>query len=614
MLGQVQGELPNLRVHTLLKGNRFSLNIILIAALLVTMITIVYWKVGHYPFVNFDDNLYITENLVVLKGLTWDGIGWAFKSFYPNWHPLTWLSHMADVEFFGQNAGSHHLESVLIHALTTLILFLALNRATRAMWKSAFVAALFAVHPLHVESVVWISERKDVLCGLFWVITIYAYTVYVERGGRGRYIFVLLFFTMGILSKPMIVTLPFVLMLLDYWPLGRVVPEAGGGASNPDGTGRKAPFFRLFGEKIPLLFLMLCACGITYISQFAGGHVRNYPLGIRLSNSIMSWVGYIGKLLWPTSLAVFYPHPWLDRVVIPAWKLGFSIFLLAGITLMVMLWVRRRPYLAVGWFWYLGTLVPVIGLNQVGNQAMADRYTYIPSIGIFIMFAWGVPDLIRGWRFQRYILGSLGIVCLSVLIVLTTFQISYWRSAVSLFTHAEEVIPNNWRIQVNLGLALLDEGRIDEAISQFQTMLLIAPTHDEAIFYQALARNGLGMAYERKGDYDKAIAQYLETLRIIPQFATANNNLGETLRKQGKNKEAIYYFEQAVKYNPKYAVAHQNLARSLASVGVTDRAQFHLREARRLDPSICNEEGTVEENLEEKKNRILHDNKRRQKE
>ena len=585
----------------MLKGNRFSLNIILIAALLVTMVTIVYWKVGHYPFVNFDDDLYITVNLAVLKGLTWDGIGWAFKSLYPYWHPLTWLSHMADVEFFGQNAGFHHLVSILIHALTTLTLFLVLHRATRAMWKSAFVAALFAVHPLHVESVAWVSERKGVLCGLFWVMTIYAYTVYVERGGRRWYIYVLMFFTIGILSKPMIVLLPFVLILLDYWPLGRVVPEVGEGWGKPEGSGRIAPFTRLFGEKMPLLFLMLCTCGITYISQFAGGVVRNYPPSIRVSNAIMSWVGYIAKLVWPTSLAVFYPHPWLDRVGIPAWKLGFSIFLLAGITLMVILWVRRRPYLAVGWFWYLGTLVPVIGLSQVGNQAMADRYTYIPSIGIFIMFAWGVPDLIRGWRFQRYILGSLSIACLSVLIVLTTFQISHWRSAVSLFTHAVEVIPNNWRIQVNLGLALLDEGRVDEGISQFQTMLLIAPTHDEALFYQALARNGLGMAYERKGEYDKAIAQYLETLRIVPQSAVANNNLGQTLRRQGRHKEAIYYFEQAVKHNPTYAMAHQNLAKSLASLGVTDLAQFHLREASRLDPRICDEEETVGKNLEERR-------------
>ena len=585
----------------MLKGNRFSPNIILIAAMLVMMVGIVYWKVGHYPFVNFDDDLYITDNLVVHKGLTWSGIGWAFKSLNPYWHPLTWLSHMADVEFFGQNAGFHHLVSVLIHALSTLTLFLALNRATRAMWKSAFVAALFAVHPLHVESVAWVSERKDLLCGLFWVITIYAYTVYVERGGRRWYICVLIFFTMGILSKPMIVTLPFVLMLLDYWPLGRVVPDAGEGCGNPEGTGRNAPFTRLFGEKIPLLFLMLCSCGITYISQFTGGVVHDYPPSMRVSNAIMAWVGYIAKLLWPASLAVFYPHPWLDRVVIPSWKLGFSIFLLAGITLMVILWVRRRPYLAVGWFWYLGTLVPVIGLSQVGNQAMADRYTYIPSIGILIMIAWGVPDLIRGLRFHRYILGSLGIACLSVLIVLTTFQIDHWRSAVSLFTRAVEVTQNNWRIQVNLGMALHDEGRVDEAISQFQTMLLIAPTHDEALFYKALARNGLGMAYERKGEYEKAIAQYLETLRIIPHFAVANNNLGETLIKQKKHTEAIHYFEQALKYNPEYAVAHQNLARSLASLGVTDRAQFHIREARRLDPRICDEEETVGKNLEERR-------------
>src|SRR4030066_1099320 len=408
----------------------------LIIVLIITIVSIVYWKVGNYPFVSFDDDIYITDNLVVLKGLTWAGIGWAFKTFYPNWHPLTWLSHMSDVELFGQNAGSHHLVNVLIHALTTLILFLTLNRGTRDIRKSAFVAALFAVHPLHVESVVWVSERKDVLCGLFWVLTVFAYTIYVERGGRKRYLLVLLFFVFGLLSKPMIVPLPFVLMLLDYWPFGRVTPEIDIGRATKEGKGEIVPFRYLFGEKLPLVFLMLCLCALTYIAQFTGGFVSDYPLGARVSNAAVSWVAYLFKLFWPPSLAIFYPHPWLDHAVIPSWKLGGSIFILVAITLMVILWIRRRPYLAVGWFWYFGTLFPVIGLIQVGNQAMADRYTYIPSIGIFIMIAWGIPDLVRGWRFRRYILRSLAISYLLLLMVMTTYQITHWRSSVSLFEHA----------------------------------------------------------------------------------------------------------------------------------------------------------------------------------
>jgi len=439
---------------------------------------------------------------------------------------------------------------------------------TKGVWESAFVAALFALHPLQVESVLWISERKGLLCGLFWVLTLFAYSVYVARGGRKLYFFVLLFFTLGLLSKTMIVTLPFVLILMDYWPLGRVLPEEGEGWGDTSNTGKIVPFSRLFGEKLPFLLLTLCAGAITYIAQVKAGYVSNYPLGARVSNAIVSWVAYIPKLIWPRSLAVFYPHPWLDRVVIPAWKLGGSIFLLAGITIIVIFWVKRRPYLAVGWFWYLGTLVPVIGLIQVGNQAMADRYAYIPSIGIFIMIAWGVPELAREWRFRRYILSSLAIPYLVLLMVMTTSQISHWRSSVSLFEHAVEVIPNNWRIQVNLGQALLDEGRIKEAISEFQMMLLVAPSHDEALAYKAFAINGLGMAYERQGQKDKAMEKFFEAIRIYPELVVANNNLGEILSRQGRHKEAIYYFQQAVKHRPTSAVAHQNLVKSLAAMNM----------------------------------------------
>ena len=548
--------------------HRKTINSYLIVTLLLTMVAIVYWRASYYPFVNFDDDLHITDNLVVLNGLTWDGIAWAFRTIYPNWHPLTWVSHMACVELFGLNAGLHHLVNILLHALTTLMLFLALHRMTRALWESAFVAALFAVHPLHAESVLWISERKGLLCGLFWVLTLMAYSVYVARGKRRWYFYLLMFFTLGLLSKTMIVTLPFVLMLLDYWPLGRVSTEAGRGWGVTMNPGEMVSFSRLFGEKLPLIFLMLCACVFTYVAQFKASYVSNYPLGARVSNAIVSWAAYIPKLIWPDALAVYYPHPWLDRVVIPAWKLGCSIFLLAGITTLVILWVRRRPYLAVGWFWYLGTLVPVIGLIQVGNQAMADRYAYIPSIGIFIMIAWSIADLLRGRRFRRYILSSLAIPYLILLMVMTSSQAAHWRSGVSLFEHAVEVIPNNWRIQVNLGQALLDEGRINEAISNFQMMLLIAPSHDEALPYKAFAINGLGMAYERQGKKDKARKQYLEAIHIYPEFAAANNNLGEILSRQGRHEEATYYFQQAVKNRPTSALAHRNLARSLAALGM----------------------------------------------
>lgn len=549
----------------------------LIILLLIAIVSIVYWKVGYYPFVNFDDDLHITDNRVVLKGLTWPGIKWAFQSFYPNWHPLTWISHMADVELFGKNAGFHHLVNVLIHALTTLILFLTLRRATRAIWKSAFVAACFAVHPLHVESVVWISERKEVLCGFFWVLTIFAYTLYVDLGGIRRYLFVLMFFVLGLLSKPMIVTLPFVLMLLDYWPLNRVSPATGEGGEMKEGAENGASSRRLFWEKLPLLFLMLCISVATYIAQFRGGYVSDYPLRARISNATVSLVAYLSKLIWPASLAIYYPHPWLDRAVIPAWKLGGSLFLLAAITFLVILWVRRRPYLPVGWFWFFGTLIPVIGIIQVGNQAMADRYAYIPSIGVFIMIAWGVPDLIRGRGIRRYVFGSLGIAYLAVLMAMATSQISHWRSSVSLYEHAVEIVPNHWRINVNLGHSLLEEDRVDEAIAKFQTMLLVIPRHKEALAYRALAMNGLAMASERQKRYEEAMEQYLEALRIYPELVVANNNLGEILTKQGRHREAVFYFQQAAKHSPTSAVVHQNLARSLAALRMTDEGDDRLR-------------------------------------
>ena len=531
----------------------------------------IYWRVGQYPFINFDDDLYITDNHIVLKGLTWEGIEWALKSVYPNWHPLTWISHMIDVEFYGLNSGFHHIENAMIHVITSILLFLSINHATGDFSKSAFVAILFAVHPLHVESVVWISERKNILCGLFWVLTLFAYSVYVTHGGIRRYFSVIFFFTLGLLSKPMIVTLPFVLMLLDYWPLGRVLPDERECRDFSKADCKITPFSRLFREKIPFIVLMVFTCTVTYISQITGGNVSHYPFGIRVANAIVSWVAYIPKLIWPTSMAVFYPHPWLEHRAISNWDLGFAIMIISSITLLVILLVRRGPYLAVGWFWYLGTLIPVIGLIQVGNQAMADRYAYIPSIGIFIMIAWGLPDLVRGWSFCRYILISLGIIYISSLMFITTSQISYWRSSVSLFEHAMEVIPNNWRIQVNLGQALLEEGRVKEAITEFETMLSTAPNHEEALPYKALTMNGIGIAYETQGEYDNAMEQYLEALRMYPGLVVANNNLGEMLSRQGRHKEAIYYFKQALKHGPTSAVANENLLKSMSTLGMTDQ-------------------------------------------
>ena len=362
---------------------------------LVISILCIYWQVRHFSFVNYDDPQYVTANYAVQAGLAFENIRWAFTAVHANnWHPLTWLSHMLDCQIYGLDPGRHHLTNVLFHILNTLLLFLVFKKMTGALWKSAFVAALFALHPLHVESVVWVAERKDVLSTFFFMLTLWSYTRYVERTNLYNYLMVLLFFMLGLMTKPMLVTLPFVFLLLDYWPLQRFC------FGSSDSNGQRSFYWGLVWEKMPLFILSSASSVVTYLVQKSSGAVNSLaaiPFHVRIANALLSYVSYIEKMLWPEHLAVLYPYP---NVILP-WKIVCAGLLLMMISVFIFRRLRSKPYLAVGWLWYLGTLVPVIGIVQVGAQAMADRYTYVPLIGIFFIAAWGGADLVTKWRFRK---------------------------------------------------------------------------------------------------------------------------------------------------------------------------------------------------------------------
>jgi lipoprotein NlpI len=542
----------------------------------------VYWQVGGHAFINFDDDIYVSENPIVLRGLTLEGVKWAFTTFHAtNWHPLTWLSHMLDVELFGPSAGWHHGMNVLYHLLNTELLFLVLWRMTGGMWQSAFVAALFGVHPLHVESVAWIAERKDVLSTLFWILTMGAYLRYVRRPGIGRYLLVTAVFALGLMCKPMLVTLPFVLLLLDWWPLGRMAPAD---SSVPPSWRRDVSmFFRLVWEKIPLLGMSAISCAITYLAQAKGGAVLQFdhlPFWPRISNAFVSYVLYLGKMVWPSSLAVYYPHPASIHANVPIWEVVGSILLLCGFSVMALRQGHRRPYLAVGWLWYVGTLVPVIGVVQVGTQALADRYTYVPLIGVFIAVAWGISELLTGWRFRQHALGVMGGTVVLALSVVSWSQVGYWRDTVTLFSRAVAITDRNWVFMFNLGTAYIKLGQYQQAIGYFREMLRIKPDY-------VGAWNNLGMCYDGLGQYQQAIGYFREALRIKPDFADAWNNLGMSHGKLGKYQQAIGYFQEALRINPNFADAWNNLGMSYDGLGQYPQAIGCFREALRIKPNFA---------------------------
>jgi hypothetical protein len=530
-----------------MRPNRLKL---IICLFLIVATTSVFWQVGSHDFVNYDDNQYITENQHVQAGLTWKGIAWAFTTTHAsNWHPLTWMSHMLDCQLFGLKSAGHHFTSVLFHVANTLLLFLILNRMTGALWRSAFVAALFALHPLHVESVAWVSERKDVLSTFFWMLTMWAYIRYAERRGLKTYFLVLLFFALGLMSKPMLVTLPFVLLLMDYWPLGRLRLHSLSTPKQSNLRIRETPLFPLVWEKVPLFALTAVSSVVTFYAQLGPiASLDKLPIDVRVTNALVSYVSYMGKMIWPQRLAVFYPHAGMP----PMWQVILACLLLVGITVFAIRTARRSPYLPTGWLWYLGTLVPVIGIVQVGAQSMADRYTYIPLIGLFIIVSWGTADLVKRWRYQRHILSISGGVVLLALAIGTWSQARHWQNSVTLFTNALDVTSNNYLAHYNLGKAYGELGRFQEEFKEYQETIRINPRF-------ARAHYNIGVLFGKMGNYSEELKAYERAIRLQPDYAKAYSNLGVVYAEKGLYAKAIRAFKEAVRLNPDDRVAQQNL-------------------------------------------------------
>jgi protein O-mannosyl-transferase len=544
---------------------RFSKPVAGAVLALIAINVIVYGAVAHHDFVAWDDGDYVSSNPNVTHGLTWQSVQWAFTTGWAaNWHPLTWLSHMLDVQLYGVNAGPHLVTNLLLHIANTLLLFGFLYWMTGALGRSAFVAGLFATHPLHVESVAWVSERKDVLSTLFWMLTLWAYMAYLHEPRRSRYGTVVILFALGLMAKPMLVTLPFVLLLLDYWPFNRF------------SLGNWPEIWPLVREKLPLIVIAAASSVVTYFVQKQGGAVRALealPVSLRLENAAVSYIAYIIKMLWPVRLATFYP---MNRSL-PAWEVLGSLVVLAAITLFVIKAARDRRYLIVGWLWYLGTLVPVIGLVQVGGQSMADRYTYVPYIGLFIMAAWGLTEAVAGWRYGRVALPATALAAVVVCMVVAHAQVRHWENSIALWTHAIDVTSDNYRAHSNLANILSDQGKLDEALQHYSAALKANSNFVEG-------RTNMANALARQGKVDEAVKEYSEALRVRPDYAGAHNGLAAILSDRGKIDEAITHYREAIRLDPQFAEAHNNLAAAFAQQGHVDDAIQEMNAALKIQP------------------------------
>ena len=570
---------------------------IAVSALLVLVVLGLFGRVAGHEFLTYDDNEYVTGNAEVRAGLTAHGVVWAFTTAHAhNWHPLTWVSHMMDVQLFGLHPAGHHVTSLLLHAANTVLLFLLLRRLTRATWRSALVAALFGVHPLHVESVAWIAERKDVLSTFFMLIALWLYCGWAERGGLARYVAVLAAFALGLLSKPMLVTLPLLLLVIDVWPLGR---------RNPLGA-------RLL-EKTPFLVLSLASSVVTLWAQRQEGAMKSleaFPLSVRAANALVSYVRYLGQAVWPSGLAAFYPHP---GGMLPTWQVALAGSLLVAITALAFALRTTRPYLAFGWSWYLVTLLPVIGLIQVGDQAMADRYTYVPLIGPFVAVVWGMSDAVDRWRplagspYRSPILGAVAGVTVAALGVCAWIQVGYWHDTVALFEHAVGVTSDNYRAHQVLGDGFAVRGDLGRAETHYKEALRIRPDdrivsanlgslslqqgrYDEAVDFlrdalridagNASAHDNLGIALNALGRFGEAEAEFRRALSLRPRDAGTHYNFGITLAKQGKSREAVDQFRQAIECSPELTDAYRALAGVLLKLGDDAGARDAIRAGR----------------------------------
>ncbi len=594
---------------------------IIICLLLILSILTVYGKVRQYEFTNFDDGSYVTSNSFVRSGVNLTSFRWSFSFQQKDknyWTPLTWLSHMLDVELYGLEPGWHHLTNVLFHSANTLLLFIALNWMTGAMWRSAFVAVLFALHPLNVESVAWIAQRKNVLSSFFWMVTLIAYQYYIQRPKSLRYVAVCLAFALGLLAKPMLVTLPFVLLLLDYWPLRRWSP-----ASSDTGIRLKSNTIRLIFEKVPLLVFSALSVYISSKSVQHKGDVIVFdlvPMLLRIENALVSYVMYMAKMIWPQNLSVYYPFP--DMITVD--QIVGALAVLMCVSALVIWGLKHRPYFAVGWFWFLGTLVPVIGLVQVGLwPAMADRWAYIPLIGLFIMIAWGIPELIQGWRHKYKILAIAAGAILLLLFITTQIQIRHWRDSTSLFRQAVKaatgsstsqnklgnafiydnlamalmkegrtdealhnlvaavnLTPDSPRVNNDLGIILLQEGEIDGAIGYFSRAVELNPAYSSAHY-------NLATALIQSKKFDEAISHYLIALKLAPNNKETLNDLANLLVARGRDNEALSYYAKALDLDPRDPEVHNNMGVVMIHIGKIREAVRHFRIALQLNPEYA---------------------------
>ncbi|MEI8042854.1 MAG: tetratricopeptide repeat protein [Verrucomicrobiota bacterium] len=577
---------------------RSRLTVWLLAVLLLLVTIALYWPATGHDFLNFDDPDYVTANPHVQQGLHWEGVKWAFcNPVCGNWHPLTVLSHALDCQVFSAKPWGHHLTSVLLHALNAALVFALFQQMTGATWQSLFVAALFAVHPLRIESVAWVAERKDVLSGFFGLLALIFYARYAGETSETRspkpegnltpeirkaapthhtshlthhvsrftpYTLSLLFLALGLMSKPMLVTWPFVMLLLDYWPLKRMR------------NGWRLSL-RLLWEKIPFFALAAAASVVTFVVQKREGALmaaESLPFGARVGNALISYCRYLGKLCWPADLAIYYPYPgqWPSAQVLLAGGLLLVLSLL-------FLGPRRRfPFLLVGWLWFVGMLVPVIGLVQAGSQAMADRYTYLPSLGVLILAAWGTCELTRRWRYGGIVLSVAGSAAIVLCLVLTRQQLGHWKDSETLFRHAIEVTQGNAIAHNSLGSALVEKGRVDEAIREYREALRLRSDYADA-------QINLGTALSQRGQTDEAIRHYREAVRLQPDHAGARIDLGTALDEQGQTEEAIRQYREAIRLQPDHAAAHYNLGNALAKNGQMDEAISQLQQAISLRPT-----------------------------
>jgi len=667
-------------------GNRRHEFIVVLALMLLT--AAVYWQTAHYGFIRYDDPDYVSENVVIQQGLSRDGLVWAFSTTTAaNWHPLTWLSHMTDVQLFGMKTGSHHLVNVLFHLLNTVLLFLVLKSMTDDLWCSALVAALFALHPLHVESVAWIAERKDVLSTFFWLLTMMAYVRYVRNPGIARYAEVLLFFSLGLMAKPMLVTLPVILLLLDYWPLGRMrekqrirqeslhatgadrqrkkksrqpaapKPPSPGGSEHPWRIVRS-----LIYEKLPLLAISVLASAVTLYAQKQGGTVAalsELTMPERIAIAFVSYTLYLWKMIWPSGLAFFYPIEFPSSLTVVICVLIFLAATAASIR-----WAGKRPYLPVGWFWFVISLLPVIGIIKVGEAAMADRYTYITLTGPFIVLVWGIRDLTAHLTFRQIARAGLAAVVMTGMTILSYVQVRYWQDDESLFRHALDVTRNNhvahlnmgvyymdqgnlgeagnhlgrvleispryWRGQYNWGVLLLRQDRVLESVEPLRRAAVLEPGSHEvnyalgraylllnrendaiAAFERAIRTGkfrtetcvGIAEALTAAGRLDEALQYIYQALKWLPSEPRLYYNAGLILAYQGNLEESIARFRKAVLINPQYAKAHNNLGSALLLTGRTDESIQHFQEAIRIDPDYRIARENLKDALAQKQNR-----------